>query len=1046
MKYFYKPLLFLGLVLGMASHVSAQSQTHPFQKKVKHMLPQQTIPTGTENIQGPVPHIEPSFYQAPTYLYQITPATPNTVVDRDWLKKQNYVQVHSWSEEGLPLHIVSTLKTKAIHASSSSSDLFVASLDHLQDMRSILGLEKPREEFQLKHSERDKLGFSHIKLQQMYKGITVFASELLVHYTPQHEIIVNGRYQQTPDLEDISPDILPEMALQTVKQDLARHTFLKTFTDAEKELLEYAAPEMELVIYQVKQPVLQQRLAWHLSIRPNLMDHYDYFVDAKSGEILDHYNHSCTIGPAKGSGVDLAGNTVELELFEAGGNYFLLNINTSMYQHKNDPNHLPLAGDGRIITIDWKHRPVTDPDFTVFESNSPNSWDSAGVSAHHHAELIYQYFENTFGRQSYDGEGSDIVSYVNVANRDGSGMDNASWNGKFILYGNGDEQDNFAAALDVAAHEIGHGVVFSSAGLVYQDQSGALNESFADIFGVMVDRDDYGLGEDIFDVNATYPNGVLRDLSNPNNGFPAGSDPFAPGIGAYQPAHMDHIYEGELDNGGVHVNSGINNKAFHNLATSTSKEKAEQIFYRALTKYLTRSSNFLDCRIAVIQSATDIHGANSAEVQAATAAYDAVGIMNGNSSGPTQDLPINQGPQFIVSSDVNDLDPNTLYISETNATNFQPLTTTQHRKRISVTDDGSVGYFADSTGMIRRINMDAFNPGEQVLFANEGFPPFDNVAVSRDGKNLALVSQFIDTSIYVISFERSQFKVFKLSNPTTAQGVSTGDVLFADAIAWDPTGNFLIYDAFNIVRSTTDDDLEYWDLGLIKVWDNATGNFGDGRIFKLLSNLRPGVNAGNAVFSKNSPNIIAFDLFDTQSNENLIAGMNIETGEVASIATNSILGFPSYSTDDKKLVFNSRLNRQGEIIPVVASMDLAQDKIRAAGNPGSLIEQGRWAEWYAKGQRDSQTGIEDYLALGSFALFPNPVENQMKVEFELIEVAEAKLTVLDILGNRLVEKHLDKRIPGSYDELISVGHLPSGIYLLQLSLGDATQTRKFVRQ
>jgi Zn-dependent metalloprotease len=150
-------------------------------------------------------------------------------------------------------------------------------------------------------------------------------------------------------------------------------------------------------------------------------------------------------------------------------------------------------------------------------------------------------------------------------------MDNAYWDGQAIYYGNGDVAfDPLAGSLDVAGHEMSHGVVQATANLEYQGQSGALNESFADVFGVMIDRNDWTLGEEV--VNTQYfPSGALRSMSDPNQGGSSLNDP------GYQPAHMNDLYTGSQDNGGVHINSGIPNHAFYLLAQATTKAKAENI-------------------------------------------------------------------------------------------------------------------------------------------------------------------------------------------------------------------------------------------------------------------------------------------------------------------------------------------------------------------------------------------------------------------------------------------------------------------------------------
>ena len=175
------------------------------------------------------------------------------------------------------------------------------------------------------------------------------------------------------------------------------------------------------------------------------------------------------------------------------------------------------------------------------------------------------------GRNSLDGEGGNIIGIINMNDSETGGpMDNAYWNGAYMAFGNGNKiLKPLAGALDVIGHELGHGVIDKTAGLVYRDQSGAMNESFADIFGAMIDREDWQIGEDITKPEV-FPSGALRDLSNPHNGYISSKED------NWQPAHTSEIYTGEEDNGGVHINSGILNFAYYKYATATSKEEAEQ--------------------------------------------------------------------------------------------------------------------------------------------------------------------------------------------------------------------------------------------------------------------------------------------------------------------------------------------------------------------------------------------------------------------------------------------------------------------------------------
>jgi Zn-dependent metalloprotease len=222
-------------------------------------------------------------------------------------------------------------------------------------------------------------------------------------------------------------------------------------------------------------------------------------------------------------------------------------------------------------------------------------------NAHDFAGATYNYYWIIHGRDSYDNHGATLTSTANY----GRSYMNAYWNGEQTVYG------DYFPVKDVVAHEWTHAVTEHSANLEYRWQSGALNESFSDIFGAMVDRDDWLIGEDL-PPHILGGREAIRDLSNPRR------------FG--QPDHTRDWVETCSDNEGVHTNSGITNKAYYNIATAIGKDKAERIFYRALTVYLHSNSSLEDARAAALQSAQDLYGANSAEYNAVRDGFNAVGL------------------------------------------------------------------------------------------------------------------------------------------------------------------------------------------------------------------------------------------------------------------------------------------------------------------------------------------------------------------------------------------------------------------------------------
>lgn len=192
----------------------------------------------------------------------------------------------------------------------------------------------------------------------------------------------------------------------------------------------------------------------------------------------------------------------------------------------------------------------------------------------------YDFFRDTYKRKSFDNKSATVKFY----SRYGDAYDNAFWDGEQMVFGQGGDYFNdFASIIDVVGHEFTHAVTQYSADLVYENQPGALNESISDIFGSMIkqylanktaDEADWLIGEGIWKGQSTRYK-ALRSMSNPGTAYP-GDD---------QPSHMRDYYQGSDDNGGVHINSGIPNKAFYEYAIAVggnSWEKAGLVWYKTL--------------------------------------------------------------------------------------------------------------------------------------------------------------------------------------------------------------------------------------------------------------------------------------------------------------------------------------------------------------------------------------------------------------------------------------------------------------------------------
>ncbi len=928
---------------------------------------------------------------------------------------------------------------------------------YLEALAPLLELDQPARQFEIRRVQMDELGMTHLRMQQYWQGIPVYGGELIVHLRDGEPEMVNGRYFPRPKLTELQPQWSREAAVRKVRTDLAERTTVRDLQRQERQIMDREAVQAELVIYHAKGKQEKEHLAWHVDIYPNFAENWHYFVDARTGEVLNSYNAICQVhhhravdpldGPATATATDLSGQTRTINTYELGGQYIMLDASRDMFNAA--ASDIPNEPVGAIFTLDANNTsPFGSGSFQAGLISSPNnSWNNPNaVSAHYNAGKSYEYFRNTFNRNSINGQGGTIYSFINVTEDNGQAMDNAFWNGWGMFYGNGNFAftQPLARSLDVAGHEMSHGVIQNTANLEYQNESGALNESFADVFGVMIDRDDWQLGEGISNTQV-FPTGFLRDMSNPNNGGSSLSD------NGWQPANVSEQYFGSQDNGGVHINSGIPNYAYYLFATNPNvgKDKAEQVFYRALTTYLVRSSQFVDLRAAVVQSCQDLYG--QAEVDAARAAFDQVGIEGEGDNDYEEDLPQNPGQDYILFANFPTED---LFIATPQGELiFDPLVTGGIFNRPSVTDDGSYVVAVGQDKHIYGIAID-WNNLEIGVEQLSTSPIWGNAAIAKDGRRLAAVADPGEAPdfgpfIFVFDLERGEQQDFQLTNPTytdpdLSDGLSTANVIGADFLEFDNTGEYLIYDAQSAVSTQFGANFEYWDIGLIRVWDNASNQFGDGFIDRVFANIPENASLANPTFAKNSPYVIAFDFFNAQTGEFFLLTANIQTGEIGQLFFNDqILHYPNYAPDDEAVLFDA-FDNQGRY--VIAGTLVDGTKLNPVGDPGIIIdhpEEANWGVWFATGDRELVSVEELFGPEAELTLFPNPASRMVTVSLNATEAAALQLELFDALGRRVHQQWLNVG-PGPNQESLSVAHLPAGNYWLRLQAEGRSAVQQLV--
>ncbi|HEV2853688.1 MAG TPA: M4 family metallopeptidase [Thermoanaerobaculia bacterium] len=399
----------------------------------------------------------------------------------------------------------------------------------------------------------DSLGKLHVRVQQRLNGLPVVGAELLLHADAATGEVyaVNGRFVPDTGLPR-HPALAADKALATAYTEAG----IQNPTVLEGPALTYVVDTAEGGAC----------LAWSALVR---------YEDA-AGEMIERIFADATIGGVAAR---------HPRIFDVR--------NRETYTASNTTS---LPG-------------------TLLIRETETSTDAYIQKIHDNTGKAYDYYWNRFGRDSLNGAGMTLTSSAHYD----VNYNNARWTGTQMIYGDGDgtKFSPLGNALDVVAHELTHGVTQNESGLVYQNESGAINESLSDIFGAAVEvwsagginANTWKLGEDVY--TPATAGDALRYMDNPTQD------------GSSKDFYADR-YTGTDDFGGVHWNSGISNLAFQRLVaggyhprgknrysvSGLGINKAEAIFYRAQTEYLTSTSDFTALRNATLQAASDLFPAS----------------------------------------------------------------------------------------------------------------------------------------------------------------------------------------------------------------------------------------------------------------------------------------------------------------------------------------------------------------------------------------------------------------------------------------------------
>jgi bacillolysin len=759
----------------------------------------------------------------------------------------------------------------------------------LHTNKAILRLELPGQELILRRSDRDALGYHHIRFAQTFQGLPIWPKgDLVVHLNAAGDVyMMNGVYIATPSALPTTPTLSADDALARAR-------------DVVPQGANTTSSVPELIIYTPDAGA--PRLAWRMDVAVSLSAHWRVAIDAHTGDTLTAFNR-VMIQNQSGSGIDVFGTTRVINVWQEGALFFLVDTSKPMFDPASNPPN-PRETRGAIVIQDAQNQPPTDdpkdipPLVDITSSSATSGWLVDGVSAMYGFSETYDYYLERHDRNSLDGQGGQILAAVRL----GQNFQNAFFSPGLQTMFFGDAR--YAGALDVVAHELTHGVINNSADLVYQDQSGALNESFADIFGEMVEARTNGRPDWVNGAQLGQPTRSLMDPSSIeiccDRNYPSRMSEFIQSDDPF----LDNF--NNRDQGGVHINSSIINHVFYQLAEGLNGaigiHDAELIFYRALTTQLVPSSQFLDARLACIQSAEELFGAGSVQVVKTGEAFDAVEIFDGTPPPEPRPGPGIDGPDATIFATLAPVsETSTAWFLARHETDFgdPPEGVLISRfdiqpKRPAVTGDGQYALFVNSINDLCSIPT-AGGVEEQCL----GLPgTIHSVALSPSGRLAAVVLLDLlgnpDNQILLLDLVNQTSQELPLLAPSQ-DGVPIGTVLFADAMDFTSDDHFLFYDALNAITLSDGTQLQLWSLFAIDLVNNVT--------LAIVPPI-PGLNVGNPAVGQTSDVLLAFEGFDTTTGTSDIFASNLNSGDIFMVGqVQGTFGFPSYNGDDRIMVY-----------------------------------------------------------------------------------------------------------------------------------------------
>ncbi|WP_396166098.1 M4 family metallopeptidase [Flavobacterium sp.] len=906
-------------------------------------------------------------------------------------------------------------------------------------------------------SETNSLGLNHQRHQQYYKGIKVEFGTLITHAHENNVESINAELYNAQSL-DIMPSLSAQQCFLIVTNEINAQKYLWDNKE-QAAILNYEKPSGELVIF----PIVvtgEIRLAYKYdiySLEP--LARQEVYVDAHSGAILyknpiiKHLNDFSSSKPIVNK--DLSVENFDLLItgnantkysglrsiettFDSSTNFYILNDITrgapiKTYNCKN-------------VINTYQNINFSDNDNNWTTSEHSANFDNAALDAHWGSEMTYDFWKINFNRNSYDDNNSDIISYVHYKPTAAS-YSNAFWNGSFMTYGDGVTKP--FTSIDICGHEIGHGICQYTAGLAYQNQSGAMNEAFSDIWGSCIEH--YGRtgsmsgtpAANVWKIGEDISASGLRSMSNPltfgdpdtfrgTNWVVTGDD------GACTPTSAN-------DRCGVHTNSGVVNHWFYILSMGASGinnaplaerdtynvtgigiQKASQIAYLAERDYLTPNSTFYDLREATITVAKSLYCTSGTEVVAVTDSWFAVNV------GPSflyiaKDISIKKIPIISpISCNASNIFTQTIYFDNLGT---NPITSVN----ISYNIDGGANSTPTWNGNISTCSTGSYDIAIDRSLLSKGTHIL-NVTLSINGD--------------IVSTNNTTTGVIFVNTPASVNQVNTFESNNDVLVSYDENGSNNVWERGTSSKSTLTDlvaaNSKVYSTKLSQIYPPNTKSYLVSQCYDL---------------SQTSAPILKFDMaFDTEANADILY-MQYSTNGGNSWSLLGSQDNPNWYTSNSGCPNCIGGEWTGEA-DITNSSGLTNGTRRSYSYDLASLSSNSNIIFRYVFQSDSMNELDGVIIdnfvvestlsnsfneVNNFVVFPNPVNEVINISFNSKSNEKVNFELNDMQGRLIFKKSDMESVIGNFEYALDVTNIPSGFYLLKISQGNYNYSTKIIK-